>query len=296
MCTPKAGSPSPKILLFGVALALLLFALPAAAQDEETGREMCAACHEEIVDGFVKGRHGRLMAAAGEDVLDRSCATCHGPVEAHLEAFDAESINRRPEPSACLSCHPDAASKMARATPAHQRNGLACMDCHVSGHQGETVAEPKAEPLLAETTQKLCGDCHGDVRASFILPFAHREGSDKPFACSECHAVHGDGQKGTWAWAKNGAVCVDCHTDKAGPFIFPHAPREVDGCVTCHAPHGSPNPRQLVRHTVLNLCLECHTNVPSRSFHDFSQARFRKCQSCHRAVHGSNSDPRLFDE
>lgn len=271
-------------------LALLVVAGAAAAQDDETGREFCAACHEEAVEAFTAGAHGKLMAARSQETLDRSCATCHGPVELHLEEFTAESINTWPEPSACLDCHPERMGNLRKATPGHERHGVACLDCHESGH-----AEPKAEPLLVAAPRQLCGDCHGDVRAAFARPFVHREGSEAA-GCDNCHAVHGGGEQGRFTMLANGGVCITCHTDKAGPFIFQHAPREVDGCVTCHEPHGSSNPRQLVRRTVLSLCLECHADVPARSFHDFTQARFRACQSCHRAVHGSNSDPRLLDE
>ncbi len=271
-------------------LLILGSAAAAAAQDDETSREFCAACHDEAVAAFTEGPHGQAMAARSQEILDRSCATCHGPVEMHLEEFTAESINRWPEPPACLACHSGAEGGMRKATPGHPRQGVACLDCHESGH-----AMPEAEPMLLGEPRSLCGDCHGDVRSAFNLPFAHREGSET-FECTACHAVHGGGEAGRYAQLANGALCIRCHTDKAGPFVFAHAPREVDGCVTCHDPHGSPNPRQLVRRTVLNLCLECHTDLPVRGFHDFSQARFRACQGCHRAVHGSNSDPRFLDE
>lgn len=276
--------------IFILSAAVLLAGAVTAAAQEETSREFCAECHDETVAAFTAGAHGQAMAAISQETLDRSCATCHGPVERHLEEFTPESINRWPEPAACLECHPERAGALRKATPGHERNGVACLDCHEPGH-----APPGAEPLLKADPRRLCGDCHGDKRAAFALPFVHREGSDTA-PCLNCHAVHGGGEAGRFTMLANGGVCITCHTDKAGPFIFPHAPREVDGCVTCHEPHGSSNPRQLVRRTVLSLCLECHTNVPDRSFHDFTQARFRACQSCHRAIHGSDSDPRFLHE
>lgn len=263
---------------------------PAARAQEETEREFCAQCHEETVDAFTAGPHGQAMAAVSQEILDRSCATCHGPVETHLEEFTAESIERWPKPAACLECHPNAAGALAKSTPGHARNAVACLDCHGPGH-----AEPPAAPLLLGEPRTLCGGCHADVKAAFSQPYSHREGSET-FECTTCHAVHGGGEAGRFAFLGNGGVCITCHSDKAGPFVFPHPPREVDGCVGCHEPHGTSNPRQLTRRTVLNLCLECHADVPVRSFHDFTQARFRRCQTCHRAVHGSNSEARLFDE
>jgi len=59
-------------------------------------------------------------------------------------------------------------------------------------------------------------------------------------------------------------------------------------------PHGSPNPRMLTRRDVSLLCLECHVDVPA--FHDISRPRYKNCQNCHTAVHGSNRDPLLFEE
>ena len=50
----------------------------------------------------------------------------------------------------------------------------------------------------------------------------------------------------------------------------------------------------LTRRSVTLLCLECHANTPA--FHDISSPRFRFCQNCHAAVHGSNRDPRLIEE
>ncbi len=95
-------------------------------------------------------------------------------------------------------------------------------------------------------------------------------------------------------------MCLDCHTDKAGPFVYPHAPREVgprtlgNGCLSCHVQHGTPNPRLLTRRDIRSICLECHTNLPA--FHDQTRARFRNCITCHIAIHGSNHDVRFFDD
>jgi predicted CXXCH cytochrome family protein len=69
---------------------------------------------------------------------------------------------------------------------------------------------------------------------------------------------------------------------------------EVDGCVTCHRPHGSPYPKLLTRADVSQICLECHADTPS--FHDLSQPKYRNCQTCHAAIHGSQRDRALFKE
>jgi DmsE family decaheme c-type cytochrome len=278
-----------------IPLLSLVVALPAATAQEAAGgggedvaREICSACHDEA-DAFAEGPHGRAMLALGEDVLERSCNACHGPADQHVEDPTAENIHRIPSPDACRNCHVDSGSRLALAAAAHQRHDVACLDCHASGHE-----DPGTDYLLADQPVPLCTSCHGAVAAAFERPFAHRDGS-RDFSCLNCHSLHGWERAGRLASWGNGGACVECHTAQAGPFVFPHPPREVgNGCVACHEPHGSTNPRLLTRRLIFNQCLECHTGVPA--FHDLSQARFRACQSCHVAVHGSNRDPRLFDE
>jgi predicted CXXCH cytochrome family protein len=106
--------------------------------------------------------------------------------------------------------------------------------------------------------------------------------------------VHGDTRVGRLNLLSGGGACVDCHSEKEGPFIFPHPPVDRPGCISCHAPHGSTNPRLLTRRSISHLCLECHTDVPA--FHDLGRTRYQDCQTCHAAVHGSNRDPRLIEE
>lgn len=292
------------ILVLGLTLLLMITALgpngfsPVVMAQDETEelaasyipREECAACHDEA-DTFVTGVHGRAIAARGGDLLERSCTTCHGPGDAHIEEATAETIVRFPSDQACIACHGASPGRLALANVAHRRHDLACSDCHDEGHP-EGV-EQVVEPLLKSRPFELCGDCHGLQASSFFRPFAHREGA-QPFDCTSCHTAHGTGRIGRLASASQAGVCADCHEDQAGPHVFPHPPLAVEGCLACHQPHGSTNPRMLTRRTVLNLCLECHADVPR--FHDVSQPRFRNCQTCHSAVHGSNRDGSLFDE
>ncbi len=269
-------------------LAAALAALPAAAR-EPVAASTCADCHEDTAAAFLAGPHAAAMRRLDPAVVERSCEGCHGPAAAHVEDPSTANIVSRPAPDACRSCHPGRAEGMARSLPGHDRAGVACLDCHASGH-----GPAPAEPLLSAPVPELCGGCHAEVRARFRLPFAHREAGDRPLDCTRCHAAHGEGPGGRLLAARPGGACLDCHAEKAGPFVFPHPPREVSGCVDCHEPHGTPNPRQLLRPRVADLCLECHTGVPA--FHDLTQARFRTCQSCHVAVHGSQRDPALLSE
>lgn len=281
-----------------VVLAIVFFgAGAAAAQDDALSLETCGLCHEHAEE-FPASAHGRAMAARDPESLARSCAACHQPSPEHVEDPGVESVVRVPGSEGCSSsgCHPASAGGLALTTPAQPRHDVACLDCH--GGAAHSEPDPPAPHLLSAEPAKLCGGCHPSQASANLLPFAHRDGS-QPFSCLECHSAHGDTRAGRWAFGRsrsggNGGVCLECHSAQAGPFVFPHPPREVDGCLACHEPHGSTNPRLLTRRNVLNLCLECHTEVPA--FHDISRTRFRACQSCHFAVHGSNRDPQLFDE
>ena len=271
-----------------LAAAVLAAAVPATAQDDvDLSLTVCSDCHEET-EAFAAGTHGRAMARRDPAILERSCAGCHNPSPEHLEDPMPENVQRNPGPEACASCHPDSAGRLHLATAAHPRHGVACLDCHVSGHE---PTEP--EWLLQAEPYELCGGCHSAQAAAAFQPFSHREGGE-PFACVSCHSLHSGTRVGRLALAGKGGPCLDCHTEKAGPFIYPHPPGEIDGCIACHQPHGSTNPRMLTRRTQVSLCLECHAAVPA--FHNLNQARFRSCLSCHAAVHGSNRGPGLFDE
>ena len=80
--------------------------------------------------------------------------------------------------------------------------------------------------------------------------------------CSDCHNPHGGFEtKQTKLSVGLDAACIKCHSNKAGPFVFEHAPLKTEGCTACHTPHGSANPKLLKRAQVRQLCLECHTGI-----------------------------------
>jgi DmsE family decaheme c-type cytochrome len=124
--------------------------------------------------------------------------------------------------------------------------------------------------------------------------------------CSDCHNQHGSFVgKQLRTWASGEVNCVKCHSDKAGPFVYEHAPIKTEGCQACHTPHGATNSKLLKRNEVRFLCLECHSNAPGApaeqgegpatpSFHNLSLPRFQNCTTCHVMIHGSNASPVYF--
>lgn len=265
------------------AVLLLILAGPVLAVDGPTAED-CAMCHDEVAAAFFSSAHGLAMAKSSDQIVAVSCATCHQAGEDHMDDPSPDNVMRVPAAEACLSCHSDQQAATDAATPAHVRHKVGCTDCHNAGHDN-------SESLLAKRSQ--CVQCHTEVSAVFNLPYAHRNGT-KPFECAACHSIHGRTRVARTILGNVSGPCVDCHAEKSLPYVFPHPPADRRGCVSCHMPHGSTNPRQLTRNSVMMLCLECHADVPS--FHDLSRAKYRSCQTCHTAIHGSNHDPSLMKE
>jgi DmsE family decaheme c-type cytochrome len=156
------------------------------------------------------------------------------------------------------------------------------------------------ELMLKQSEPQLCLTCHNEMKSQFSKPFHHKvlEGTMK---CTDCHNAHGGFEsKQTKLAVGVDAVCVKCHTNKAGPFVYEHAPTKTEGCTVCHIPHGSSNPKMLKRAQVRQLCFECHTGIADEespqapSLHNQANVRYQECTVCHSAIHGSNSSNRLF--
>ncbi|HUI42246.1 MAG TPA: DmsE family decaheme c-type cytochrome [Terriglobia bacterium] len=274
------------------------------------GQDTCKACHEDMYNNWAKSPHWKTtLSNKGPEW--QGCEACHGPGKAHAEAmaeaagdpdkiaaakkliFNFKGVPTQDISKRCLSCHVYDEEHSNFARQAHNINNVSCIDCH-SPHHAKT-----AEYLLAEPQPKLCFSCHNEVKADFSKPFHHRvnEGLVK---CTDCHNQHGGFLTAQLrSTAAQDQVCFKCHTDKAGPFVYEHAPVKTDGCVVCHTPHGSSNPRLLKRSQVNLLCLECHTftvdsgapGIPS--FHN-QTAKYQACTLCHPMIHGSNFNAFFF--
>ncbi len=269
----------------------------AAEAEAYAGSETCGLCHEDIARAFQQNAHssvdnGRSKKIQAKAWASRACESCHGPGKAHAEAGDGKQIFVFTSAAAarvnqqCLACHAGDATHSGRLIGSHNRNQLACTNCH-------SIHHPAARRLLASAPNALCQSCHLEVGAEFQRPYRHKlqEGA---ITCADCHNPHGDlPPHDLRRAAANEVICLKCHGDKRGPFPFEHAPVRLTSCSTCHEPHGSANPRMLTRHDQSLLCLECHTTtlgfagVTPPAFHDLRSARFRNCTICHSKIHGS---------
>ena len=264
----------------------------AAKPDNFVGSEVCETCHGEIQKKFADNPHSRLALLHGGKGV--TCENCHGPGKEHVESGgDATKIFQfsKAEPKVvdekCLTCHVGAHPNFDRS--AHGEAGVGCASCH-SVH-----AFKSEEHLLKISQPKLCYTCHTDIKPAFAQPFHHKV-DEGLVSCSDCHDPHGTfKQKQLRSSVAGDAVCVKCHTETAGPFVYEHPPVKTEGCTICHFPHGSPNPRLLNRSNVNTLCLQCHsarnenfTAPGTPSFHNMAN-QYQACTVCHTQIHGSNS-------
>jgi len=274
--------------------ALAIVATASFAAQREKG-ETCAACHEWAVEQLAQNVHNRIQSFETPDGTV-GCAACHGEVAQHAETGDLTGVvrfkqDRHQDTKACLRCH--------------GRQGLAAFPGSV--HAQEAACATCHKIHTAQSPAETCASCHKDVWAQTMAPSHHpiREGG---MTCASCHDVH---RANPGALAVEGRVndlCVTCHSEKEGPFIFQHEPVEED-CTICHQPHGSTADNLLVANEPF-LCLQCHefhfhtglearpetptVTVGGRQYpnvlgaHGYQRSFATKCSQCHTQVHGSD--------
>jgi len=261
-------------------------AAAAALAGAPLSNRACSPCHTPamcVLPGTVHEPLGRL-----DGPLTSGCAACHPGSLAHLASGGnkrvIESMHGSPamvQQQICLGCHGREQHLAHVLQGSHQRNEIGCLWCH-------SPAAPRGK-VQADAEQK-CGRCHADVAAQFRLP-NHHPVPEGRMACTSCHEVHGARPRLRDLDLRQD-VCLRCHRQYRGPFVFAHQAGRQDGCVICHLPHGSPNRRLLQQTSSQQNCIACHGDFPS--FHNQNNVLFTNCLNCHTEVHGSNHSRFLF--
>lgn len=281
-----------------------------ASTTERQPTVSCGECHD-LAKAFTSNPHARGQVEKGT-IPNAGCETCHGDGTAHIEAGgDVTKIavprGRKGADETCVMCHDVTSERRSHRTGMHANSEVVnCLSCHSIHH-----SEPRAAHLLSRAEPALCSTCHATQVAEFRnKPYTHRLGR-AGLGCSSCHEVHGRPADESLKRTKAGErVCLACHTEVRGPFVFPHGASAVSDsrgigsagdCQSCHQPHGSTNPKQLKRTSVAQLCIECHSPLAAGTlgsqppaFHDLLDPRYQNCTTCHVAIHGSNRSPALF--
>src|SRR5579863_53487 len=269
-----------------------------AAHAEFVGSDTCASCHEEVSKKFASNPHTKMALMHG-NANGATCENCHGAGSEHVagggditKIFNPAKATAKEVDEKCLSCDAGAHPDFERSP--HAKANVSCIGCH-------DIHGSKEEALLKAPQPTLCFQCHTDVKPQFSMPFHHKV-NEGLVQCSDCHDPHGTFEKkGLKSAAQQDAVCVKCHTETAGPFVYEHNVVKTEGCTACHTPHGGPNPRLLNRANVDTICLQCHspsmnftTGPPIGPSHN-QAAQYQSCIICHTSIHGSNTSEVFFN-
>ncbi|MFH1686545.1 MAG: DmsE family decaheme c-type cytochrome [bacterium] len=295
----KVKWPPPGHLLPWFVGILVLLGLSAGVS-AGLPNEICADCHDEVVQAWTATSHGTYFN--GHD--NYSCESCHGSGMAHVEEGGDASMIINPAKTSqfdadllCLNCHKGPQFDQWHFS-GHNGGDVNCASCHKI-HLGFDDKRPSAPDL--------CYQCHADVRAASMMP-SHHPIAEGKVDCQDCHGVHGGG--GRLTQDNSGReLCFSCHADKEGPFMYEHAPVNED-CGYCHTPHGSVADKLLVQ-TEPALCLNCHSMHfhatvaspeadwsgvpagPGRSgtgdTDGWKAGMLTKCTQCHTEIHGTDS-------
>lgn len=271
------------ISLFFCTTGFLLAANPGF---QATSVESCVECHEDFAKTYMAEPHAVIDAKGMAAALgvENSCATCHSKAADHMEegggvdnilAFSATDTPGEKTKS-CLACHNDSNARFM-ASP-HGKAAMDCTSCHV------IHAENPNPSLLKTSTTKSCYVCHEDVFSEFQLNERHRL-QEGIMSCTTCHNPHEPAVRERLAGFKH-QKCLECHTDKGGPFLHEHGASHIEGCQACHTVHGSPNRHMLTHQSISDLCFSCHAAAPS--WHSRFNSNTSNCTSCHATIHGSN--------
>lgn len=251
----------------------------------------CATCHQGLVQDFAGTRHGRAMEFGSWGEL--RCQSCHGEAAEHVSSADPAKI-RNPakltlaeKNQRCLDCHANQPHTRLWAGSAHDSSNVSCLDCHSVHH-----AKSAEKSLKTVSDAELCYSCHIEQRRAKRQRSNHlfrTEWGDLRQSCASCHNPHGTQTDKLISANSTNDLCMSCHQDKRGPFLWEHAPVR-ENCLVCHNAHGSNN-RSLLLQQTFTLCQSCHLQGRHQTVAGRPNSMWmvnRSCLNCHPQIHGSN--------
>jgi DmsE family decaheme c-type cytochrome len=301
-----------RLLALGIGCFGTLLAAAAGAQTsglassgtaEYAGDEVCSGCHEDAIQDYQHTIHAKVLTQqnARTEGMALGCEACHGPGQAHVEAGGGRGVggpgwvsfqpgtdeDAQTQNAVCLGCHAGGKQLYWEGSP-HQTRGAPCTSCH------NVMKNVSVDSMLTKSNVvDTCAQCHL-IRRSQTYRNAHmptRVGALKEgwMSCTSCHNPHGTVSPALIAAQSTNDMCLSCHADKRGPFLWEHAP-VTENCTNCHDPHGSITVNQL-KMPIPRLCQTCHVASlhPSTPFPPGDHRVIgRGCLNCHNNIHGSN--------
>lgn len=251
---------------------------------EYVGSETCLECHCDKDKWWTQSAHSMGDCDEKTPPERQGCEGCHGPGGNHYGRLAGigrfEFASAGDSDALCLKCHRDEMYMPDYENSMHFRARVTCTCCH-DPHDLTYKSNLKLPP------NELCFSCHETKRADFMRLSHHPVDQADPrtgMNCTECHTPHGSPNKAMLVKAAD-ELCVSCHVDKTGPFIYQHAgydPALGRGCGTCHSHHGANSPNLLMING-RGVCLQCHTD---RAQHFAGTDCW--ASGCHEEHHGSN--------
>lgn len=186
-------------LLFAVPTALMAFMFvktSAHAQFSAQSTEDCHVCHPAFQEAWNESEHGK---AATDPIFQ--------------EAWRAQG-----ETAMCMSCH---TTGYDMETGTWKADGIGCEACHTP-----LVENHPAEPMAADRSAKLCGDCHTETFFEWQVS-AHRQ---EDLNCVTCHDPHTNELNSYDA----SSLCAACHRTRASNFAHTEHSSQGLTCADCH--------------------------------------------------------------
>ncbi|UCH78759.1 MAG: cytochrome b/b6 domain-containing protein [Candidatus Coatesbacteria bacterium] len=196
------------------------------------GPRICAQCHADETDVYLKSAHGR--AAAAGIARAPTCDLCHGTAHATEPIATDHQLSDENQPAFCGECHagkqatPDSpfsipdpgaallASVHGEIDPETGLHNAKCSDCHYL--HDEQPAWHYASSTHFMNVAETCGACHEheyELFASSVHGLAAAAGVRDAPTCPDCHGDHGVVAVAEYGTEGRGtrvvATCSSCH-------------------------------------------------------------------------------------